>query len=159
MTINQNRDSSDRKLARRVIVILAVTCAATLVMAASSRAEHHEMAPERSTLLSKSARTGAGATNAFYSVPGGKAFHMTQACVEHTAMTIEVEGPGGTFSVGTRGCHSFHPAYVVDGSATFRCKNRSGQMRSCSITGRMAGDTAAGAMVSELTSPWARRHA
>jgi hypothetical protein len=135
-------------------MILAAICLATFVFAATSHAEapaeepeasvQIAMAPTRGPLISRSARTGAGGRKLFYSVPGGKAFHLTQACVENSAMTIEIKSAAGSFSVGTRGCHSFHPAYVVDGAATFHCKNRSGLQRSCSIIGHRFDDVAAG---------------
>ena len=156
MNISRNREG-ERTMAQAVVMILAAICVVTFALAATSKADQHgeaaasasnktrvAMAPTRGPLVSKSALTGSGGTKHFYSVPGGKAFHMTQACVENTAMTIEVKSTAGTFSVGTRGCHNFRPAYVVDGSATFHCKNRSGLQRSCTITGHMIGDVAAG---------------
>ncbi|MEE8311137.1 MAG: hypothetical protein V3R77_02690 [Candidatus Binatia bacterium] len=153
MTMSNTRDG-ERTLARRVFMILAAMSLATLALAVTGSADQHDeapdasvqiaMAPTRGPLVSRSALTSSGGTKLFHSVAGGKAFHLTQACVENTAMEIEIKSASGTFSVGTRGCHSFHPAYVVDGAATFHCKNRSGLQRSCTITGHTVGDVAAG---------------
>jgi hypothetical protein len=153
MTMSDSRNG-ERTLARRVFMILAAMSLATLVLAVTGRADQQAdepdgatqiaMAPTRGPLVSRSALTSSGGTKLFHSVAGGRAFHLTQACVENTAMEVEIRSASGTFSVGTRGCHSFQPAYVVDGAATFHCKNRSGLERSCSITGHTVGDVAAG---------------
>ena len=149
MMMSDTRDG-ERNMARRVFMILAAMSLAALALAVTSDAEEPDgsaqvaMAPTRGPLVSRSALTSSGGTKLFHSVPGGKAFHLTQACVENTAMEVEIKSASGTFTVGTRGCHTFHPAYVVDGAATFHCKNRSGLQRSCTITGHTIGDVAAG---------------
>ena len=131
----------ERTLARRIFMVLAASCLAALALAASSEAESLGGAAA-GPLLSRSAEPTAGGYKPFFSVPGGKAFLLTQACLEHGAMKMEVSATDGTFAVSERGCTDFLPAYVVDGAATFHCRNLSGQMRACQITGRVVNDAA-----------------
>jgi len=136
-TRSDHTPDQERNAARRVFLVLVTACVLTLAVAITGSAEQRTAMPAGSGFKSMSARTLPGADKQFYRVPGGKAFYMTQACLEHGAMKLDVQAPDGAFSVETRGCTSFRPAYVVTGAATFTCKNRAGQPRSCRMVGRL----------------------
>jgi hypothetical protein len=58
-----------------------------------------------------------------------------KACVEHTAMEIEVGRDRDRLTYGSRGCTDFTPGMVVAGGETIYCDNDSGQERACALVG------------------------
>jgi len=93
-------------------------------------------------LVSKSVRPNVGYTKSFLTVPPGKLFMLTQACIEHPGAMIRVrKGPtfrkDGRLTYGARGCTTYTPAYAISPGETLACTNNSGLTRTCSVMGQM----------------------
>jgi hypothetical protein len=86
-------------------------------------------------LLSVTSSPNAGQTEMMYRVPLRSRLVVTQACVQHTAMVIEVGDDDDRISFGARGCTNYLPGFVVAGGNTVSCDNGSGMERTCALVG------------------------
>ena len=88
-------------------------------------------------LISVMASPTSGKTDTLYTVPSRSRLLVTRACVEHSAMTVEIgkRADHSPLSFGRRGCTDYQPGFIVAAGETIYCDNRSGLERSCVLVG------------------------
>jgi hypothetical protein len=89
-------------------------------------------------VVSATATPRPGHSDVMYRVPS-TGMLVTRACVEHTAMTVEIGREERRLSYGARGCTYYDPGFVVAGGETIYCDNGSGLARTCALVGVLEG--------------------
>jgi len=115
------------------VVLLVAMLAASAAQAATPSAE--KSAARSDELVSLHSSPIGGRTEKMYTVPANGRLRIVKACVEHTAMEIEVGDDGDRVTYGARGCTDFSPGLVVAAGETIYCDNDSGQERACALVG------------------------
>jgi hypothetical protein len=90
-------------------------------------------AARSSRVVSLSASTSPGESDAMYTVPWRSRLLITQACVEHVAMDVTLGDRVLTYR--KEGCTDFGPGFVVASGETLTCMNESGLERTCAVVG------------------------
>ena len=70
-----------------------------------------------------------------YHVPTGMTLFVRETCQEHPAMYVEVGDRGDRISYNGHGCTRFDPGFAVPSGEVLNCVNKSGQERTCVLTG------------------------
>jgi hypothetical protein len=91
--------------------------------------------PRAPRLVSRTVSPGSGRQEVLFSVPNNSQLLITRACVQHTAMVIQVGDDKDRLSFGPRGCTDYMPGFVVAGGENIYCDNGSGLERTCALVG------------------------
>ncbi len=113
----------------------AVILVGAVLACASTGAAERAVAAEATDIVSLTATPNAGKAEVMYTVPSRSRFLVKRACIQHTAMTIEVGKKDGRLTYGPRGCTTYEPGFVVAGGEKIVCDNASGLERSCALVG------------------------
>lgn len=81
-----------------------------------------------------------GTRTSIFRVPGGKELLLTQACVPHPGMSVEVGRRGSVLTYIGHGCTDFSPGVSIRGGEHLYCGNRSGVDRDCMVVGMLRDD-------------------
>lgn len=84
-------------------------------------------------LISFTSSPSPGRTDTMYTVPSRSRLIVTQACVEHQAMDVALNG--NILTYGREGCTEFSPGLSVAGGQSLTCQNASGLERTCAVIG------------------------
>ena len=95
-------------------------------------------------LITARAEARPGRTEEMYRVPGGMRFVVTQACVPHGAMRVDLGSADETLTYRGTGCTYFKPGMSLAGGEAVYCSNRSGLSRNCMVMGMLNDDPARG---------------
>ncbi len=120
----------------------AVLTTALLLFMVPSAQSAGDAAAER--LISARVDARPGRTTEMYRVPGGMELVVTQACVSHAAVRVELGRDGEALNFGGIGCTAFGPGMPVAGGEALYCTNRSGAERNCMVIGMLRDDPARG---------------
>lgn len=122
--------------------ILLFVSLSLLVVAGVDAAEHGKSATadQSERLLSARVEARPGRTTAMYTVPGGMELVLRQACIPHTAMSVELGRDREELSFRGTGCTDFIPGLLVPGGESIYCKNLSGLSRNCMMVGMLRDD-------------------
>lgn len=91
-------------------------------------------------LISARAETAPGRSEELYRVPGGMELMVTQACVPHSAMRVELGRDGNSVTYHGTGCTDFVPGMRLTGGDSLYCRNLSGLRRNCMMMGMLRDD-------------------
>jgi len=105
-----------------------------LAMFASQAATAHA-AGEQARYVSTSVKAGGSRSTELYRVPTGMRLMVRETCQEHPAMYVEVGERGDRISYNGHGCTRFDPGFAVPSGEVLNCVNKSGEERTCVLTG------------------------
>jgi len=94
-------------------------------------------APQQPQLVSITTSPGTGRHEVMYSVPRNSRLLVTNACIQHDAMSIAIGDDGDNLSYGASGCTYYNPGFAVAGGEDIYCENRSGLERTCALVGML----------------------
>jgi hypothetical protein len=116
---------------------LLITAALLFMVPTTQAADDEASAPR---LINARMEANPGRTTEMYRVPGGMELLVTQACVPHPAMQVELGRGGEKLTFSGAGCTEFGPGMRLGGGETIYCANRSGISRNCMMIGMLRDD-------------------
>ena len=123
---------------RKSLVFVSLSLLVASPMVATEQGRASDMAEGR--LVTARVETRPGRTTAMYTVPGGMELVLRQACIPHTAMSVQFGRDRNDLSYRGTGCTDFRPGLLVGGGESLYCKNLSGLSRNCMIVGMLRDD-------------------
>ena len=100
-----------------------------------SLAVRADAAGEQLRYVSKTIQAGGSRSVELYRVPTGMTLLVRETCQEHPAMYVEVGDRGDRISYNGHGCTRFDPGFAVSSGGVLNCVNKSGEERTCVLTG------------------------
>jgi hypothetical protein len=113
----------------------AVVLVGTLSLAGAQAFAADAKADDAGKLISVTATPNTGRSDLLYTVPLRSRLLVTQACVEHPAMGVDLGHDRVRITYGNTGCTDFGPGFAVAGGQDIYCDNHSGLERTCALVG------------------------
>lgn len=110
-----------------------------VAQAAEDQASARDRASEP-TLVNARKEARPGRTTEMYRVPGGMELLVSQTCVPHPAVQVELGRDRQELSYSGAGCTRFGAGMRVGGGEAIYCTNRAGTAQNCMLIGMLRDD-------------------